>query len=149
MSMPFARPATALAALCVLAASDVAVAQMFDCSGFWAVQTRLVTASDAANTSYRPGDMRMEQWGIRQAGSALQLTSRVGTIAGGIGPGYTLAFAGTWDSGLGAKGDIRVEAQMRSPNAMAGTIKVNYYSAQFGYQIGLDAWTFEAVRAGN
>ena len=143
-----------IGALCLLAgimaalACDVVWAQMFECFGSWSVQTRLVAASDATNPTYRPGDLRVEQWDIRQSGAALQLTTQAGTIAGAVGPNYTLVFASAWDTGLGVTSDIRIEARMTSSASMAGTIKVNYYSAQFGYQVGLDAWTFQAIRVG-
>ncbi len=138
-----------LAVLLAVPAGDVAHAQMFNCAGTWTVQTRLVAASDATNQTYRPGDLRVDQWYIQQSGTALQLTSNAGTVAGQIGNGYTMVFAGAWDTGLGITSDIRIEGQMQSTASMVGTIKVNYYSAQFGYKVGLDAWTFQAMRSGN
>lgn len=138
-----------LAALIAFSIVNLALAQIIDCSGTWTVQTRLVAASDATNQNYRPGDLRMEQWMIRQSGTALQLMSQAGTVAGTIGQGYSMVFASAWDTGLGITSDIRIEARLTSSASMAGTIKISYYSAQFGYQVGLDAWTFEAMRVGN
>jgi hypothetical protein len=130
-------------------ADELRLAQMFDCSGTWAVETRLVAASKPVNPGYNEGDARVEQWLIRQSGTALQLTSQAGTIGGSIADGYTLVFADTSDNGLGVRTAIRIEARMQSPAAMIGTIRVDYFSSQFGQPIGLDAWTFQAVRGVN
>jgi hypothetical protein len=112
--------------------------------GTWQVTTTLVAASKATNPDYKPGHIRVETWRIASHGGGLALTSQAGTIPGqAAGGGFV--FDGGADTGANLKIHVRVEGRWRGSTTIAGTIKVRYFGT-FDNYVGLDAWTFEAVR---
>ena len=73
------------------------------------------------------------------------LRSPSGTI-GGKKVGKAWVFDQTYDMRYGVVLNMHIVARARSAKLMKGTIEARYYSAQFGYQIGLDAWSFTGFR---
>lgn len=114
-------------------------------SGRWKVQTKLVVAQDPTNPNYRVGDVRREAWRVQIKKKEGSLTTPSGTIAG-TKAGKAWVFDQTFDLGYGVLLNMHIVARARSSELMKGTIEARYYSAQFGYQIGLDAWSFTGFR---
>ncbi|TBW39814.1 hypothetical protein EYW49_06030 [Siculibacillus lacustris] len=156
-SVPLSRrllaPSLALALLSIslpsgtAEAQNVRLAQIDGLSGDWIATTTLVAASKPVAEAYRSGDRRVEVWRIRQIGDHVQLASRAGAIAGGfVAPGVAV-LQSLGDTGLGIHTGVRIEAHVVSPADLQGTIRVDYFSSQFGQPVGMDAWTFVATRA--
>lgn len=116
-----------------------------DFFGVWDVDTYLTAASNPVNRDYRPGDVRAEVWRIEGAGGQASLTSSQGTMPGRIAGGQAQFYA---EAPLGQVLVMRIliEAALSSSRSMKGTIRAEYWDARFGTQVGLDAWTFEALR---
>jgi hypothetical protein len=115
-----------------------------DLIGTWDVNTTLVAASAATNPSYKEGDLRTEVWTISGMPAALTLKSSQGTIAG-TASSNTGVFDATVDTGLNLKMKVHIECFLNGTQSMKGTIKSEYFGT-FDNYIGLDAWTFEALR---
>jgi hypothetical protein len=131
--------------LFVLTPAHDAFAAKDPLTGKWKVQTKLVTAQDPVNQNYKPGDVRREAWRFKLARKQGALTTPSGVI-NGAKVGKAWVFEQSYDMGYGVILVMHIVARARSSELMKGTIEARYYSAQFGYQIGLDAWSFTGFR---
>ena len=143
--MMFYRRFCALLAVFVLVPTASAWAARDPINGAWTVKTKLVAAMDPTNPSYRVGDIRIEKWRLKVKGKTGALTSPNGTIAGQK-VGKAWVFDQAYDTGLGVVIHLHLVARAKSSDLMKGTIEARYYSAQFGYEIGIDAWSFTGFR---
>ncbi len=114
-------------------------------AGKWKVQTKLVAAMDATNPAYKVGQVRQEKWVIKVAKKKATLKTPSGVIAG-VKAGKAWLFDQTFDTGYGVLINMHIVARARSSSLLKGTIEARYYSAQFGYEIGIDAWSFTGLR---
>lgn len=129
----------------VIAAANDAAADKDPLAGRWKVQTKLVAAQDPTNPNYQIGDVRREAWSFKMAKKNATLKSPSGTIAGAK-VGKAWVFDQGYDMGYGVLLQMHIVVRARSAGLMKGTIEARYYSAQFGYEIGLDAWSFTGFR---
>ena len=116
-----------------------------DFFGVWDVNTKLTAGSDPVNPSYKEGDLRIDVWTIAGTLDKASLTGNQGTVHGRI-DGTNATFEIQVDTGLGIIAKGRFDLFLTSSASLKGTIKADYYSAQFGYKVGLDAWTAEGVK---
>ena len=131
--------------LCLVAAPALAKAKNDPILGTWKVTTKLTVAYDAVNQSYHPGDLRVEKWRIVKSGKGARLTTPSGRIVGKkIGKAWV--FDQWFDTGWGIVQNIHLVARTTSSSKCQGTIEVRYYSAQFGYELGNDAWSFKGKK---
>ena len=114
-------------------------------AGRWKVTTTLVEAQDPTNPDYQVGDKRIEVWKIKVSRKTAALTTPAGTIAGSR-VGKAWVFDQTYDTGYGVLINMHIVARARSSSSMTGSIESRYLSAQFGYEIGVDAWTFKGSK---
>jgi hypothetical protein len=117
-----------------------------DIAGKWKVQTKLVAAMDPVNSGYHVGDVRQEKWNFKISGKKAKLTTPAGSIVGAKA-GKAWLFDQTFDTGYGVLVNMHIVARAYSPKLMKGTIETRYYSAQFGYELGIDAWSFVGFRS--
>lgn len=110
--------------------------------GRWKVTTRLVAAQEAINPNYNVGDQRIERWKIRGSARKAVMKTPAGTIRGKK-RGKAWEFKQNYDTGLGVILSMHIVARQLGDDKMRGTIKATYLSAQFGYPIGIDAWSFK------
>ena len=130
-----------LALLCV--ASE---AQAAGIRGRWKVYTTLVSAYDAVNPNYHPGDKRLEFWKFKVAGRNATLTTHAGTIQG-TKVGKAWVFDQTFSVYYPVSAHFHLVARLRGA-VLRGTIEVRYYDDRFGagYILGNDAWSFKGTR---
>ena len=114
-------------------------------AGKWKVQTKLVAAQDAVNQNYNVGDVRRENWKVKIKKKQGTLTTPSGTISG-TKIGKAWVFNQNFDTGYGVIINMHIVAKAKSSELMKGTIEVRYLSAQFGYELGIDAWSFTGFR---
>ena len=135
-----------LVALCLfLVAADSVFGAANPLKGRWKVTTRLVAAQDPINQGYDVGDRRVERWKIRGNKRKAVLKTPSGKIRGKR-KGKAWEFDQNYVTGLGAILRMYIVARQRGQNKMRGTIKARYFSQQFGYLIGIDAWSFKGRR---
>lgn len=114
-------------------------------AGRWKITTKLVVAQDPTNPNYHVGDKRIETWTIKTSKNKATLKTPAGTIAG-TKVGKAWVFDQTYDTGYGVLTHMHIVVRQTNSRAMKGTIEVRYYSAQFGYEIGVDAWSFTGTK---
>lgn len=116
-----------------------------DFVGVWDVNTRLTVASGPVNPTYKPGDLRVDVWQIGGVPAQSWLTTKDGTMQGTIANSQARYIA---DVPLGQIIVMRVAigCYLTSSRSMKGTISAEYWDRRFGYKVGLDAWTFEALK---
>jgi hypothetical protein len=117
-----------------------------DIRGRWKVYTTLVTAYDAVNPDYVPGDRRLETWRIAVAGRRAVLRTPAGAIRGAR-VGNAWVFDQTYPIYPPVSATFHLVARLRGA-VLRGTIEVRYYDDRFGpgYILGNDAWTFRGTR---
>ena len=115
-----------------------------DIAGKWKVYTTLVSAYDAVNPDYNPGDKRLEKWKVKASRKNATLTTPSGVIQG-VKVGKAWVFDQFFDTGLGIITNIHLVARVQN-GRLRGTIESRYYSTQFGYLLGNDAWSFKGTR---
>ncbi len=113
--------------------------------GSWDVNTKLVAASQAVNPDYQPGDIRIDVWQFSGTPEACTLTTKDGSV-----PGVVDGTVGTFDVDVPLDGiivtKVHIAAFLTGSSSMKGTINADYWDSRFGYKVGMDAWTFEAVK---
>jgi hypothetical protein len=114
--------------------------------GRWRVYTTLVTAYDAVNPDYVPGDRRLETWRFAVAGRRATLRTPAGIIRG-VRVGKAWVFDQTYPVYYPVSANFLLVARLRGV-VLRGTIEVRYYDDRFGpgYILGNDAWTFRGTR---
>ncbi|MFO0745326.1 MAG: hypothetical protein U1F43_06555 [Myxococcota bacterium] len=129
----------------LLTRGSAKAAEPADFFGRWEVTTKLVTAYDAVNPNYRPGDIRVDVWTITGDVAGCSLTTKDGSM-----PGVVQGTAAVFDVAVPLDGiivmKVHIEAYLTSSGSMKGTINADYWDSRFGYKVGLDAWTFEGVK---
>ncbi len=119
-----------------------------DIAGRWKVYTTLVSAYEAVNPQYHPGDKRLEKWVIKAKRKKASLKSPAGTIQGKR-VGKAWVFNQTYDTGYGVLIRIHLVARVYPGKKLRGTNEVRYYDSRawLGNPIlGNDAWTFRGKR---
>ncbi len=147
-SRALSRRSLILAGILVLAGAVVGctdTGQPEDFFGVWDVNTILTAGSDPVNPSYKEGDLRIDVWTIAGTLEKATLTGNQGTVPGRT-TGTVAAFEIAANTGLGIIAKGKFDLYLTSSASLKGTITADYFSAQFGYKVGLDAWTAEAVK---
>ena len=119
-----------------------------DIAGRWKVYTTLVSAYQAVNPQYHPGDKRLEKWTVKAKGKKATLRSQAGTIQGKR-VGKAWVFDQSYDTGYGVIVHIHLVARVYPGRKLRGTTEVRYYDSRawLGNPIlGNDAWTFKGTR---
>ncbi|MCC6750368.1 MAG: hypothetical protein IT371_22070 [Deltaproteobacteria bacterium] len=116
-----------------------------DFFGVWDVNTKLVAGSSPVNPQYKEGDIRADAWTIAGTLDQASLTGNQGTVPGRI-VGTTATFDIQVNTGLGIVAKGHFELFLTGSRSLKGTINADYFSAQFGYKVGMDAWSAEAVK---
>ena len=119
-----------------------------DIAGRWKVYTTLVSAYQAVNQQYHPGDRRLEKWVIKVRGKKATLKSQAGTIEGKR-VGKAWVFDQAYDTGYGVIIHIHLVARVYPGRKLKGTNEVRYYDSRawLGNPIlGNDAWSFKGTR---
>lgn len=130
----------------VLVAEEASAAA--DIAGRWKVYTTLVSAYEAVNDNYEPGDKRLEKWAIKVKSGKATLRSHAGTIQGKR-VGKAWVFDQAYDTGYGVVISVHLVARVYPGKKLKGTNEVRYYDSRswLGNPIlGNDSWTFKGTR---
>jgi hypothetical protein len=140
---------TALAVniLCIVSYAD-----SNDILGTWNVIGELVTSTaENPNDPYapKPGDIKPDTWKIDDYGSGPVLTGSSGSIQGQYTQNGAI-FEGTYPLGSGVYMAVHIEAFLKKPTSMYGTIQNDYWGTNTVtgemIKLGLEAWKFDATK---
>jgi hypothetical protein len=120
--------------------------------GTWNVIGELVTSTAENPTdpyAPKPGNIKPDTWKIEDSDSGPILTGSSGSIQGQYSLDRAL-FEGTYPLGSGVYMVVHIEAFLKSPSSMYGTIQNDYWGTNTVtgemIKLGLEAWKFEASK---
>jgi hypothetical protein len=123
-----------------------------DILGTWSIIGELVTST--AEDPYdpyapKPGDIKPDTWKIDDFGSGPVLTGSSGSIQGQYAQNGAI-FDGTYPLGSGVYMAVHIEALLKNPSSMYGTIQNDYWGTNTVtgemIKLGLESWKFEAAK---